>query len=72
MIRRTTRYTAMTVQMSRHGEQEIVEHDPVRQESSSDVIRVSARFSESDVLDVMCVSPNLERLAQSFAITRDS
>ena len=47
----------MTVQMSRHGEQDVVEHVPVRQESSLDFIRGSLRCSESDVLDVMCVSP---------------
>ena len=62
----------MTVQMSRHGEQEVVEHDPVRQESSLDFIRGSLRCSESVVLDVMCVSPNVERLSQSFISTRDS
>ncbi len=56
MIKRTTRYNAITVQMIRHGEQDDVEHDPVRQESSLDFIRGSVRCSESVVFDVMCLS----------------
>lgn len=57
MISRTTTYTAMMVQRIRQGGQDDVVHDPVRQESSPDFICGSLSDPESDVFDVMSVSP---------------
>ncbi len=46
------------IQIIRQGEQDDVEHDPVRQDSSLVFIRGSLSCSESDVFDVMSASPS--------------